>query len=480
MELGLDLLTLSDFQREIHSATVCDPDGTAKISSHFTRGITKQSWYCYGPAKFEASGSDKIEFSSPGSYDFLMFSYLSDILPSVSVRDEFRGKIRICWPHNVGHNRILSALLRVDDQRLQGFDSIWLDDYQQHFISEKKESYMENIGSVPVLEEWKEDLPAYPLSVPQPYYYSDQPEQAFPLFKLSKDSKLIHEYVFRDKLEDLLRVEKLENGEWYPVSGIHKYLLVDGKPCETAMKLKRPDLIGEFGLFDAEERAYHQVEPIDDKDNYWEDSQTFFVHDIISIDPPNTVEVGKEITVELESFQPCQAFFWNAENAVNPLIKNYSNYTNDVDVYSGHNVCMPPTLTYKGQKRLYGLDQHHYSRMVPYRHFPNVPAEPGYNAQSFSMSHVNYYRQPDVGVTMTNLSAKLSVTIKNMVYGQVTGSKKAENIGSDIIDLTNHLKKSSEPADQYLFHVRMMVLKKVKFVLRPDGKGIFDIKISPN
>src|SRR5438270_1548625 len=120
----LDLDTISQFQRELHDES---PSGEGDgVTSNFLREFRKTTWYTHLPAKLKCNvdGNDLV-YTANNTFHYLMYTYMRQFFPALRVKEKYRDRIQICWPHNAGTNGVDSAQLKFDDETPQSIDSVW-------------------------------------------------------------------------------------------------------------------------------------------------------------------------------------------------------------------------------------------------------------------------------------------------------------------------------------------------------------------
>src|SRR3990167_7421414 len=163
-----ELNSLTEFQKEIHVTS----DLTEEIISNFYKVFTKATWHSSIPMKLKCtSDGEEVVYSVNNSFHFLPYTYMRFVLPPIKIKPEHKGKVRIAWCHNVGTNIVVQASFKEDDDIYQTWDSVWADIHNQFYQYEgagKRDAHNIGIGNVKCLEEWSEQLPAYPINVDQP------------------------------------------------------------------------------------------------------------------------------------------------------------------------------------------------------------------------------------------------------------------------------------------------------------------------
>lgn len=440
--LKLDIGTLSDFQKTLHfPSKKSDGLGDDKVESRFSAAYVKTSVSAHCNAKMPGSMSTSgtYVYDTPKKYDYLFKSKLKSILPKIRVKKEFESVIQICWSHNAGNNIVEKAHLLINDYKFT-IDSVWLDIHTQFFEKPgvgKRETHKDMIGSVPFLTQWTNFLPAYPLSIPQPWFYSQHESKALPLLQ-SNLNYIKHEYKFRLQLDKLLRMRmKGRDGKWRIIKFNKKYII-------GPEKIPVPELWGRFSLLSDQERKWRQSK-----------QEEIYIVDVEHTKSTNTNGFGSTVTIPLNSTSPCRSLFWVAENADSTKYNGYSNYSTDKNNNMlGWNPCAKSGIQYSSSERVPKSDNTDFDQYEPYEFFPSTPDEPGYNAYSFGYNATTI--NADTSVLLKKLDANLVVDIDNIDPYISNDIYEYDENGQVInIEPVNYDKS------QFIIHVKMLVCKKI-------------------
>lgn len=446
-----ELKSITDFQKKMH---VISEKGE-EISSLFFRKFVKSTWYSCIPAKLKSYlDGDDVIYEVNNIFHFLLYTYLRFKLPSVRVRPEYKGKVRIRWTHNVGTAPIKNAVFTENDEPYQSFDNVWCDIYAQFYQekgSGKRKAHNIGVGNVQCMESWTEFLPEYPINVDQPWFYGMDHSLAFPIFYKHSQTRALHRYTYRRRIFDFLCVEMLDdNNEWKSVNKkIKKYVDVNGPSI-----LKIPELWGRYAYVTDPEIAFYKCGT----------ERNFYIRDVVSCDIENPDSYGDNSQIKLDCESPCVAFFWVAENQNAIKKRCFSNYTTDEDdVYSGWDPIKTTTLKYGTLKRWDDMESDHFSISEPRKHFKSSPIEKGYHAYSYAWDSVGC--DAEIGITLSNMRAILSCKLgnTNLFYiPQKDLSKENienENKESDQkVKTTEIIKNPNDPT--FITKVRLLVVKR--------------------
>lgn len=477
-----ELKSLSKFQEQIHQTT----DMSEEIISNFYQAFIKSTWWSSIPMKLKCTeDGEEVVYTANDTFHFLMYSYITFTLPTVRVANEYRGRVRIAWPHNIGTNPITRAVFRQDDDNYHTWDNVWADIYYQFYQAPgagKRENHNVGIGNVSCLESWSELLPNYPINVDQPWFYSMDPALAFPLLYKGSQSRAEHRYTFKRRISELLRVQMLtKDGTWKNVDKKRMRYVDLGSDAMLSL----PELWGRYAYVTDNEVKWHKT---------CQEQRTFYTRDVEICDTSNPNTYKSNADVMLHSSNPCLAFFWVAENQDARSTFNLSNYTTDVhDVYSGWDPVKTTTLQYGTTVRLDNMASHHFSIAEPRKHFPSAPSERGYHGYSYAWDSTTFHG--DVGITFAGLNAKLICRIDN---GDIYKSSVSDEVTDDSDDdddiappstdggrgvsesravhnSTGNLNGSRDTSPRFVLRTRLLVVR--KFTITNGEKDTFEFKI---
>jgi hypothetical protein len=76
-----------------------------EVPSNFHNGSSKVSWYSLHSERMGGTTDEKmVTYSFDCNNHKLVKTTLRVKVPEIRVRSEYKDKVRICWPHNLGHN----------------------------------------------------------------------------------------------------------------------------------------------------------------------------------------------------------------------------------------------------------------------------------------------------------------------------------------------------------------------------------------
>ena len=463
-----ELQSFTAFQKDIHVASNAQED----IISNFYKSFVKSTWYSSMPMKLKcvSDGEDTVYWVN-NSFHFLMYSYLRFSLPPVRVKAEYAGRVRIAWCHNPGINIVSQAIFKEDDDTYQKWDSVWADIYFQFYQTSgagKRENHNIGVGNAACLEEWSEFLPAYPINVEQPWFYSMDTALAFPIFYKNSQTRAEHRYRFRRRVADLLRVQYLgKDNKWKNTTKkIHQYLDIN-----VNATIKAPELWGRYAYVTDSEIAWNRCKT----------DRVFFTRDVEVCDTSNPNKYNTTAEIGLHCVNPCLAFFWVAENRDATGNHNYSNYTTCTDdLYHGWDPIRTTTLKYGTTMRLDDMPSDHFSVAEPRKHFPSAPNERGYHGYSYAYDSTNFHG--DVAIVLGGLNAKLHCTINNnniftMSYVNDDKVEQEEDIAESVVedvvrdkvDVKPEANLDEDVSPSFVTRVRLLVVRKFTISSNADA-----------
>lgn len=468
LKLDIEASKNNKFQHDLYYTVGKDE----KVSSRYSYDIEKYSYSSAMPVKMEHSLAEDATFSYIASkkFDGLTYCELRAILRSVKVKEEYRDRIQICYPHNVGHNLIEMAEFSIDDDPAQVLDSVCLDIRSQYYQDPrpgKRDLYNIMIGNVPLLEEWSSELPRYKLYIPQPWFFHGTTRMSLLMLQSSKNV-FKFKYKIRTKLTDLLRMRvKTKSGNYKEFKCNSEYLDV------PKLEIPIPELWGKFYVTTDEERAWR-------KKLLSEIEYTLLYEDFYLESSDNSTPLGSTVKIRLQSESPTRHVFWVARNIKCVANKNnYSNYTTDENsLSSGWNPCAKVGIVYGGSDRIPEMDAGHFALSEAYsNNFPSAPCEPGYNVQSFS-NDTNTI-DVDTSVPLDSMKASLVLTL-----GDTDPYLTIKDVEEEYDDKGQIIPKEAfeeddeylQSRDKYTVYVRCLVYKKFKITWdKMENKLVYKI-----
>ena len=463
--LKLDINGLTEFQKELHYSK--DPnDKKDKVKSRFSCSIDKYAWCTHTKAKMTHSAEEgEVIYTASKKFDVLFKTESHINLLPIKVKEKWKNRFEICYPHNPGHNICYQGELKIDDDHHQTIDSVWMDIHSQLFMKQgagMRNHYDRMVGNIPCLEEWRTELPGIPLIVPQPFYYSRNTRVGLMTLQSSMNT-VTHHYKIRNKITEILRMRvKLKNKDpkdksvkWQAIPCKMKYLDVPGRAKEFPI----PELWARYSLMTDAERTWHKS--IDEKTGE-PIKHVIYTEDIVMATSNNPTPLGSTDVIPLHCKAPCKGLFWVAQDIKAIENRNFSNYTtNSENLFNGWNPCSRVDLKYGGAHRVENLSHEHFDLSEVWDLFPSAPAEPGYNGYLFGYEPTTL--NADTAIVLEPLNASLHVKLgdtdpfKTLEEEEEEYDENEELIPPEALGEV-HLESNKS---KYLIHVRALVYKKL-------------------
>jgi len=455
-----------DYMKNLYSGR----NGNADTLTLFEREYSPTTWHATNTLKM-ARTEDKSELTATYTVDptshVLEYSYLRYMLPSVQVKPAYIGKYRIAWGKNVGSNRIINANFTYLDQEYPGFDRVFLDDYYEWFLSgEDKITHAIGVGNVPALLEFSNYLPAYPINIEQPWFYSAKCFPGWPILNTYAHTPAQHNYTFAD-LRSLLRVQVSDGrGGWENVSSELEADDINGIVTFGKTVDVFPDLHGKYALLNPAE--YNSYMGICNGVINPEFTRKYYVRDVIITDSPNDNVAGSTCVVPLESKTLCLGFFWKCSNVQAAAAHDPSNYTTNPNcLQAGSDPVVTSSLKYGNVHKFKKMPSDHFNLAVSRYHFPSCPRDPGYHGYVYANDPSS--GDTEIGVLLgqgpdgaTRINSTLEVEINNPSQDLLPHKNEEEIVSSKTID-TEGTKST------YITHVRMLTQRELTIARTADG-----------
>jgi hypothetical protein len=354
----------------------------------------------------------------------------------------------------------MEAVLKDSDANIyQTWDSCDVDDHFQWYQKEgagKRENHYRGVGNIPSLIEWAEVLPAATIDVHQPWYYSQHLALAFPTFCMNSANQLQHTYKFRRLISSLLRVQVYHEDKWVNiVDKIERF--VDIKR-DTAINI--PELYGRYG--------YLSQESLENIKCYI--TKSYYIQNIKNCDPSNPQDAGKIAVHKISSSTPCLAIFWKAENMTATAIRNFSNYTTNIDDISmGTDPIESNSLKYIRTDKFNKMSSNHFNIAISREHFPSAPCEEGYHAYSYAWDSMTCHAE--IGMVLADDAHLSCAFFKNENVTYVEDSSTIESKRSADSPL---IKDIEVLKSKYILRTRLLVIRKLT-IDKTDGTYRFSV-----
>jgi hypothetical protein len=463
--IELDFKNLTDFQKELHTKNE-NKDNTEeeeKLISNFVREFRKTSWFMHYTKKMEyQSSGPQITYFPNMIYHLLLDCCMIQYFQAIRVKDDFRNKIQIAWPRNVGTNTVVSATFKINEDIIDNLDPIWQDMRYQHYRQVGFDHYIEeSLGNT--YAQWTTEIPAFTTIVQQPWFYTKELSLAFPLCLTSNSTKVLHTYQMRRRVADVLRMRELQaDGEWKDIPcDISK---LDGVGAQATLRI--PELWADYAVLSEEELEWMKCA----------DKKDYYIETIKACKSTNRGKLGQSVEVKISGDTPCKAIFWVAENIKCRKINNYSNYTINPNysfvpfnnLSNGYNPCKRVSLGSSSLSRFENYDSDLFAGMY-YKHFPAAPKDKGYNVYPISLNTTSL--DAEIGLVPSKYNYSLFIKLSNSNprcipirntdpddISNIDFDKIVEELDPDEVRLEDRYKN-----DEFDIHVRLLLTRKLTF-----------------
>lgn len=432
-----------------------------QITNLFYKPQDKTTWWSPITAKLESIPKGKeISYKVNESFHHLLETYMVIHLPFIEPKPDWKGKVRFCWAHAVGNQIVERASFKENDEIYQTIDSHWMNIRGQYYLSSKvgsRENYERGVGLSRDLETWTEDyIPATTLNVKQPWFYSEDSYSAFPIWAKGENTKATHDYLFRNRIEQLLRVQVLDpkTNKWvYRKTALERYLNI-----QPELVIDTPELWGRYAYVTPAELKYLREEV---------GTRSYYIKTVEFCDNENTVKYGKNATVHLNSLYPCYAIHFMAQNNVSVKKNNYGNYTtDDENPYTGWNPIKHVTFKFNDAVIYHQVPSTHFTDANSRDRFPSCPRENGYYAIPIAYDPSNY--DSDVGWVFKNNGSLICSVADGNPY-----QRKKQPRHDDLTDDDNEEDDEEENDDDganYTIICRLLVIRKFNIIKTSEGR----------
>lgn len=195
----VDLATFDQLEKSLY--------GGSTAATYFIRDLQKSTWFSQIPvALSRAAGAPSfgqqwsVTVSRAG--DYLLYCWLRVKIPEVVALNPATTRLR--WTRNLMHNLIQDAAISFNDLTGSKFDNTYLDFWTAFTMpAEKKNGYLNMIGSVESLTQGSAVLPAATLNLPLPFFFSRDSGVSLPTAAIPYNDMRI-QFTFRNWTELLI------------------------------------------------------------------------------------------------------------------------------------------------------------------------------------------------------------------------------------------------------------------------------------
>lgn len=355
------------------------------ISMFHEPGFDRRTlWYNLKTIKlnaFKTTGYITYDIDKTYMFSSLAYTWVEIVLPEVKIKDNYKDKYAICWPHNIGHNIIEQGDFLVDNICF-GTVTPQILDREIQYCELSGHGYRDlrqnKIGNIEPLTSFNSELPSYPLSIDIPFYYTRDSIQAYPLHKLQPDQRVRFLFKYQLNIKKLLIVKDLETGkllDFSPINESKTMGILDGVIGDNEIPI--PNLYCNFG----------SMRP---KDTFCYYSEGYINYNTMLKFKKNCSYLDSNVEIGIDSGgAPVKCIFMMAENIDAKEKHIFSNYS----VGETQMVSYSPisNITFKSgdsdnttNDSSSDLPIEHYERMTT-RYFQSAPFEPGYFAEVYSI-----------------------------------------------------------------------------------------------
>lgn len=456
----LQLEKVCELQKEIHHF---EGSTDSDVSSFFSVEYRKVILHTKIRQRLRANrdGNTVIFTVNNNAFHYLLNTVMRQETRRIRVKDAYKDKIQICWPHNMGTASIVEAQFRVGEEIWQSWDRVWADIKSQFYMKPGfRDHYNMCIGNYPALESWTDSLVPRVLNVPQPWFYaSKEVFRSFPIY-LFEGQEITHRYTMLNRISEVLRMRKLtsRNG-WVEIPCNISYL--EGEGIKEDL-LPEPQLLGDYAYISDYELELMRSCKV---------PEFILIDEIVKYDAPNPNGYGAKEVINLPCMLPCRAIFWVAENLKATKKRNFSNYTTDTNnLYDGWSPISKISLKFGEIPRIEDMPYDQFCQVEPMHYFSSAPTEAGYFGYSFAYNSDSI--DADIDVCLGLLNASMSFHIYNTDPSIVPiETVEEEPVDSDEEPPSPRSIRSVAPTirpddSQFTIRCRLLATKKIKIINR--------------
>lgn len=277
----------------------------------------KLFWQSLNNRSFVVHGGEPVRFSPPEEMHMLYNSYLQATFPRLSLKSG-QDVYRISWSKYCCFNLINKAEIKPKN----GTTICSLDKYGLEFMHMfmRVDSHTKQLeydtGTDKTMNRWATTLPEQKRCCPLYWFYSIDPSNAFPLYKLG-EKPIEHCFSFNKQIANHLRMQKFVDGRWEWMKP--DLSLLEGLPTDN--KLADPVLYGQFTTNTPCEKTH-----------VYNDINVSYIDDMLCLDSTNPKSFGETFEVTLKTNgKLCRALFGAVENTTSSTWNNNFNFTDNPD-----------------------------------------------------------------------------------------------------------------------------------------------------
>lgn len=391
-----DVVEKSQYQKDLHFSEEKEEEETL-IRTHFLNIKRRETWSYRCNLKLDCNG----DISNPSNisyrvrtlpYHGLLYTVLIQKLPQIKAKTGFE----IRWCPNVGSNIVKQAEFQVNDTIWQTLDSIYFDDYHSKISQENSASLNQNLGNIPELQTWSNELPSGMTFFRIPWFYSLHTSKMFPLYYCGKEDRIEHQLTLRRNLKDLLMIRSVDTGEMIPF---------DEACIEVSnLELPAPEMRGDYVMMSDMECEHNRC----NGSKYH--TEVFDIDNVKAVASDNVYGTNSTVSIKIKDMPfPVHTIHWKAENvnasSVNYL-SNYSTCTEDhtkgISPIRWASLSCPQGILFKN------MESYITDKIIPSNHFNKIPEHPGYGCWTNATSAADpLYPKPGIKLDEGELTFRI-------------------------------------------------------------------------
>ncbi len=386
----IDLATFDEIEKYMY--------GGEQATAYFVRETRKSTWFTQVPVVLSrASGSPAfnqewaVSISRAG--DYLLQTWLRLQTPTITLQatNPFNAQGRIRWTRNFMHNIIRECCITFNDLVAARFDNYHLDFWTAFTVpAGKRNGYNNMIGNFndmtgPHAPGLANQIPAFTLNLPLPFFYSRDSGVALPTAALPYNEMRIN-FSFRNWSDLLILDDSGAGGEQR-----RQISQVDVGAGANAILATEPVLgvtqvWANYAIVSNDERKRMACAP---RDILIEQVQTA---------PRQTFApaTNSQPSYDVRFSHAIKVIFFSVRNRT--FQPEWSNYMTNSPVDLGPVVNFTPagsadpilqtSLIYENTNRLAQMGSDYFSLINPYYHSPVIPLDTGYHMYSYSLDFI--------------------------------------------------------------------------------------------
>ena len=459
----------SEFQRSLHTVP---PSSNDYVVQNYYRPMKRVS---YSPTVYAVlESTTNVEkgtatYTADTSFHFLLTVYLRAIMPRIVVAEKYVEKIRVCWPHNVGHAIIVSGQLSINGSPKDSITMEWLDSNAQWFSPSgagKRETQKLLAGSTPHLEEWGTYLPSMPINVIQPYSFTRHPYTAFPLLAHSSMGRIEFKYNFNLKVTDLIKMQAFDkkNGQWTDIMAKEKYLKVgDNNSINNMSKVAIPEMWGKYANVTEWEHEHWTRDS--DGTPIVHEYAYYGIQQIVS----DVHVYGQQPRIDINSTGLVVGISFMARSVESENLHNRSNYTtNSHNHEEGWHPIRSAQLFMSNTPRTERLEYDQFSGVSGLLDTPSAPDEQGYGWIGFGDFRKGFANITKTGLYLNSSSAcQIGFELENtnpysgINADQYQGDDDDDDEIPELMMARRNIDKNVADDEKFTIIIILMTLRKV-------------------